>query len=118
MPLTSDKQFKVSWPANTTPQAPDGSGTTAITLAGYSLTTTVASARYVKFYDKASAPTVGTDSPKRTILVPASGHVQASFPRGILFALGLWVSVTTVATDADNTAPAANDVLVTVDYQS
>jgi hypothetical protein len=117
MPLQSDKQFKVSWPANTTPQAPDGSGAVAVTLAGYSLTTTVASIRFVKFFDKAVAPTVGTDVPKRTIQVPASGHIQASFPRGIIFLLGLWVTVTTVALDSDATAPAANDVLVTVDFQ-
>jgi hypothetical protein len=117
MPLQSDRQFKVSWPANTTPQAPDGSGAAAVTLAGYSLTNTAVAARFVKFYDKATAPTVGTDIPKRTVQVPASGQVAASFWRGILFKLGLWVSVTNVATDADNTAPTAGDVLVTVDWQ-
>jgi hypothetical protein len=118
MPLLSDQQFKVSWPANTTPQAPDGSGTTAISLTGYSLTNTAASARSVKFYDLATAPTVGTTVPKRTVTLAASGgHIAVSFVRGIIFKQGLWISVTQNAGDSDNTAPAANDVLVTVDFQ-
>lgn len=118
MPLSShDSQFKVSWPGNTTPQAPDGDGSKSRTLTGYSLTNAAAAARFVKFYDKATSPTVGTDVPKRTIVLPASAHVAQSFVRGIGFLLGFWVSVTNVVTDADNTAPTANDVLVTVDFQ-
>jgi len=118
MPLQSDKQFKASWPANTTPQAPDGSGNTAKTLAGYCLTNAANAARCVKFYDNGSAPTVGTDTPTRTIVVPASGHVALSFDRGILFTKGLWVTVTVNPADADNTAASNNDMLVTVDYQN
>jgi hypothetical protein len=118
MPLSvNDHQYKTSWPANTTPQAVDGSGTSPLTLCGYSLANLAAAARFVKFYDKASAPTVGTDVPKRTIELPASAMLAADYVRGKEFKLGLWVSVTTAGVDTDNTAPAANDVLVTIDYQ-
>jgi hypothetical protein len=118
MPLNSDLQYKTSLPANTTPVAPDGAGTSEITLGGYSLTNTATAARYLKWFDKASAPVVGTDVPLRTVAVPASGgHVAISFHRGILFKLGMWVTVTVNGADTDNTAPAANDVLLTVDYQ-
>lgn len=118
MPLQSDKQYKVAWAGNTTPLAPDGSGTTAASLCGYALTNTTASARHVKFYDKASAPSVGTDVPKRTVSLAANTTQEIDFVRGKLFSLGLWVSVTTGVADTDTGAPSANDVLVTIDYQS
>jgi hypothetical protein len=117
MPLQSDKQFKTSWPANTTPQAPDGSGAKSVTLAGYSLTNVNASARFVKFYDTSTSPTVGNTVPVRTIQLPGSSTAQADFHRGKIFLNGMWISVTAIGSDADNTAPAANDVLVTIDYQ-
>jgi hypothetical protein len=118
MPLQSDKQYKVSWAGNTTPLAPDGTGNTAASLCGYALTNTASSARHVKFYDKASAPSVGTDVPKRTVSLAANTTQEIDFIRGKLFLSGLWVSVTTGVADTDNSAPTANDVLVTVDYQS
>jgi hypothetical protein len=117
MPLQGDKQFKTSWPANTSAQAPDGSGTKTVTLAGYSLTNVNAAARFVKFYDVSSSPSVGNAIPIRTIELPGSTMVQAEFHRGKTFINGLWVSVTTLGADTDNTAPSANDVLVTIDYQ-
>jgi hypothetical protein len=117
MPLQSDKQFKVSWPANTTPQAPDGSGSSTVSLCGYTIANSAGTARAVKFYDKATAPTVGTDVPKRTVVVAAGATVQIGFARGKLFLLGLWVAVTVNAPDSDNTAPAAGDVLLSVDFQ-
>lgn len=118
MPLNSaDSQFKVSWPANTTPQAPDGSGASRATLAGVGITNVAAAARFVKVYDKASAPTVGTDAPRRTFQVAANSSLYQEFTRGKDFKLGLWVAVTTGGADSDNTAPAANDVLLTVDFQ-
>jgi hypothetical protein len=114
---SSDNQFRANWPANTTPQAPDASGAVSVSLCGFGLTNTAAAARFVKFYDKATAPVVGTDAPKRTIEVGAGLSLYAEFSRGKLFKLGMWVSVTVNAADADNTAPAAGDVLMTVDWQ-
>ena len=118
MPLsTNDLQFKASWPGNTTPQAPDGSGAKPETLCGYAITNTAASARSVKFYDSATSPTVGTTVPKRTIEVAAGATAVADFLRGKQFVEGLWVAVTANPADTDNTAPTAGDVILTVDYQ-
>ena len=117
MPLSQgDSQFKVSWPSNTTPQAPDGSGTTRATLCGFTVENNAAASRAVKFYDKASSPTVGTDIPKRTVIVPAGQTFVAEFRRGKTFQSGLWVSVTVNAADADATAPTAGDIILTVDF--
>ncbi len=114
---SSDNQFKASWPANTTPQAPDGSGAVAVSLCGCTITNTAAAARSVKFYDLAAAPTVGTTVPKRTVTVAAGSSLTIDFIRGKFFKAGLWVAVTVNAADTDNTAPTAGDVLLTVDYQ-
>jgi hypothetical protein len=82
------------------------------------LNNTAAAARSVKFFDIAVAPTMGTTVPKITITLAASGGMSSvSFPRGVNFTAGLWVSVTNNAGDSDNTAPTANDVLVTVFWQ-
>jgi hypothetical protein len=117
MPLMGDKQFRVNWPANTTPQAPDGSGTTVVTLCGFGITNTAAAARFVRFYDTATAPTVGTTPPKRVIEVGAGLSLYVDFARGKQFFNGLWMSVTTLSPDTDTTAPAAGDILATVDWQ-
>jgi hypothetical protein len=74
-----------------------------------------ASAVYLKLYDKVSAPTVGTDTPRKTIYLPAqSGFVfdiDDYFGQGIAFAL------TTGSADADTGAVASGDVLgLNLDY--
>lgn len=72
-----------------------------------------AAVKYFKFYNKASAPTVGTDTPVAVIGIPASGNnfvmdgntwVWPRFSTGIAFA------ITGAVTDADTTAVAVNDV--------
>jgi hypothetical protein len=75
-----------------------------------------AAARAVKFWDKQTAPIVGTDAPKRTIIVPAGSEFVGEFRRGKQFALGLWMAVTVNPADTDTTAPAAGDILATVDF--
>src|SRR5262245_41348605 len=116
MPLQSDRQFRVNWPNNTTPQAPDGSGTKSVSLCGVVLTNTNAAARFVKFYDKGASPSIGNDTPVRTYTLPANSTTQIDYNRGKLFVNGMWVSVTVLAADSDTTAPAAGDVLMTVEY--
>ena len=78
---------------------------------------TNAATRYVKFYNKASAPTVGTDVPVLTIAVPTNGTVQANM--GVLghrFATGIAIAITTGAADSDTGAVAANEVKVLTSY--
>jgi hypothetical protein len=77
-------------------------------------------AAYVKLYDKATAPTVGTDTPKMTILVPLAGSVVLTLSEvgeGIDFANGIGIGATTGAADNDTTAPTANNVIANIFYR-
>lgn len=76
-----------------------------------------ASAVYLKLYNKASAPTVGTDTPVKTLYIPASAAFVFDFPVGSYFSTGIAYAITGAAADADTTALAAGDVLcLNVDY--
>jgi hypothetical protein len=112
-----DQMMETVWPNNTTPQAVDGAGATPANLCGFSLFNAAASARYVRFLNKATSPVMGTDLAKFVIALPAGTARDFKFLRPPLFDKGLWVSITTGIADNDNTAPAANDVLVNVLYQ-
>jgi hypothetical protein len=79
---------------------------------------TGAGAAYVKLYNKATAPTVGTDTPAMLITVPAavagvpgSVEITPGFS-GYRFALGLGLAITGGAADSDTTAVAAGQVKV------
>lgn len=74
-------------------------------------------ARFVKFYNKATAAAVGTDVPVLTIRVPAVGSVSFSTDQGLAFATGISVGATTAVADADTGAPSANDVVVGIFYK-
>jgi hypothetical protein len=77
---------------------------------GYALYNNTSSAKFFKFYNKASAPTVGTDTPAFTIIIPASGGANVEFSSGIPFGTGIAYAITGAVTDADTTATAADDV--------
>lgn len=76
-----------------------------------------ASARYLKFYDKATAPTVGTDTPVKTILIPgniagAGNNVVCNFT----LQAGIAIAITSGMADADTGAVGAADVVVNIDF--
>jgi hypothetical protein len=77
-----------------------------------------ASAAFVKLYNKATAPTVGTDVPAMVLCVPAAvGGVPGvcTLPigtQGFRFALGLGIAITGAVADNDTTAVAAGQVKV------
>lgn len=76
-----------------------------------------AAVRYVKFYNLAVAPTVGTSTPVFVIAVPATGTAQISpGSNGIRFGTGIALAITTGAGDADATAVAANEIKVATAY--
>lgn len=63
---------------------------------------------YLKFYNKATAPTVGTDVPVMTIPVPANSFVSYVPGRqGKRFTTGIGMAVTGAITAADTTASVA-----------
>jgi hypothetical protein len=73
---------------------------------------------FVKLYNKATAPTVGTDVPEMIITVPAAvagvpGTIEVTPGfNGYRFALGLGLAITGAVADADTTAVAAGQVKV------
>ena len=76
-----------------------------------------AAIKYVKFYNKASAPTVGTDTPVATIALAANGGTYVTTEDiGWYFSTGIAFAITGAAADSDTTAVAANDVFVTLNY--
>ena len=71
---------------------------------------TNAAARYLKFYNKASAPTVGTDTPLVTIFLPAGGGFSEEFDIPIPFTTGIAYAMTTGVADSDTAAVSLNDI--------
>jgi hypothetical protein len=61
--------------------------------------------RYVKFYNKATAPVVGTDVPLITIGIPAVSSSSFTLPAliGIDFSIGISFAITLGAADSDTT---------------
>ena len=66
---------------------------------------------YVKLYNKASAPTVGTDTPTETYRVNAGATLQLSWANGNPFSTGLAYAVTSGSADADTSAVAAGSLV-------
>lgn len=81
---------------------------------------TNAAARYIKFYNKASAPTVGTDTPIFTFMIPGNtagaGSNPAIPPQGLRFNTGIAFAITTGAADTDTGAVALNEITVNLGY--
>jgi hypothetical protein len=69
-----------------------------------------ASVVYLKIYDKASAPTVGTDTPKITVPIAASSRFEIALD-GFYLATGIAYGFTTDAADNGTTALLAADIL-------
>lgn len=80
-----------------------------------------ASPRYIKFYNKASAPTVGTDTPILRFIIPgntAGAGFNVPLPaQGIAFSTGIAYAITTGELDNSTGAVAANEILVNLGYK-
>ncbi len=82
-------------------------------ISGYNA---AASVRYLKFYNKASAPTIGTDVPVITLALPATSAFNINLA-GHYFATGIAYALTTGAADNDTGALTLADVLgLTITY--
>ena len=79
-----------------------------------------AAARYLKLYDKATAPNPASDTPVKTILIPGStsgAGVVTSFTNGLAFSNGIAFILVTGMADTDNNSVGANDVVVNLNYK-
>lgn len=71
---------------------------------------------FLKLYNKASSPTVGTDVPVWTIPVPTGGGYAREFPRGKTFATGISYAITKLEADSDTTVVVADDLTGSIDW--
>jgi hypothetical protein len=69
-----------------------------------------ATTRYLKFYNKATAPTVGTDTPVLTIPLPPAVGFAFDFP-GLGFTTGIGFGITTAVADNSVAFATAADIL-------
>jgi hypothetical protein len=89
---------------------------TAANLYGISAMNTSVTTKYVRFYSKATAPTVGTDVPIMVVAVPATSSKEIVYVPALRIANGLGVAITGGAAATDSTAVAAGDVQLLVSY--
>ncbi len=89
----------------------------ATRLLGWTLTNSSAAIRYVKIYNKATAPTA-SDTPVFTIGIPTLQTVQFYPSGGVNFPLGLSARCVTEAADAGTTGATSGDVLAHLLYKA
>lgn len=77
------------------------------TAVGYNAAATL---RYLKIYNKATAPTVGTDTPVLTLALPPTAAFAFDFPSQY-FSTGIAYALTTGVADSDTGALTAGDIL-------
>jgi hypothetical protein len=85
---------------------------------GFQIFNTTASAKYVRLYDKATAPVVAdTGLIRRRIMVPANGVASYHVGQGLDgFPNGISLRATGAAPDADTTVLAVGDLIFNIDY--
>lgn len=90
---------------------------TAGTIYALTANNTTAAARYVRLFQKATAPTLGTDVPSVVVTLPAGSSKEISLaPGGLTFSSGIGVAVTTDAAQLGSTVATAGDVQLAIAY--
>lgn len=86
------------------------------TIAEISIINNAAYPVYLKLFNKASAPTVGTDIAYRVIAVAASSHAVVNYDNGAYFSTGIAYAITKSIAYNDNTAVLSHDAQLTIQY--
>lgn len=76
-----------------------------------------AAGRYLKLYDKATTPAVGTDTPKQVYFLPAGGGGSIPLGKGLNFAAGIAFGITVGIADSDTAAINAQEVAISFGYK-
>lgn len=78
-----------------------------------------AAVRYLKLYDKASAPTVGTDTPKFIVPIPPSNLTPQFlfFTNPVYFGTGIAWALTTGIANSDTGAVSASEHAIDLGYE-
>lgn len=79
-------------------------------------TNNASSARFLKFYNSASAPTAGSGTPVLRIMLPAGGGISFASPTGLSFSSGIGYTLVTGAGDSNSSAVTADDVYLNLGY--
>jgi hypothetical protein len=85
-------------------------------VVGVILANTAAAVKYVKLYDKATAPDQN-DTPIFTFALPAGRTEDISLPARLDTENGLGIRITNLPADNDNTAVTAVDVIAHILYR-
>lgn len=110
---TGQTSSKTISTADTTPTSVKAS---AGKLFGWVVWNTNSSERFLKFYDKASAPTVGTDTILITIPLMGDSVQSYTIESGITFGTGIAFGLSTGVADNDTGSVAANELVVNLFY--
>jgi hypothetical protein len=86
-------------------------------LGGWFFANLAAAVRYLKIYDLAAAPTVGTSTPALTIPLQGLTAANIEFAQGIQMGTGISFALTTGVADTDTGALTANDVALNLFYR-
>jgi hypothetical protein len=109
--------FRLISDASTNSTSVKSSAGTITTIVAVNINETTVS--YLKIYDKATAPTVGTDIPVMTIPIPTNiqgAGIVIPIPNGVTFSNGIAIAITEGVADSDTTAVVANEVVVNLTY--
>jgi hypothetical protein len=109
--LTTTRVISAASTNASTPKASAGQ------VYGWSIQNSGGSNRFVKLYNKASNPTVGTDTPFMTLMIPTGGGNNFMGDVGIPFSTGIAMAITANGTDADTTAVAATEIFVNLFFK-
>lgn len=85
-------------------------------LLGWLINNVAVADRFVKIYNKATAP-ASTDTPFVTIKIPASSDRTFVNSNGLYLPRGIGLRITNLVADADATAPTAGDLLLNIFYR-
>ncbi len=114
---TATLPFRLISAASTNATSVKTSAGKITTITAVSINETTVS--YLKIYDKATAPTVGTDVPVMTIPVPTNiqgAGIVVSIPNGVTFSNGIAIAVTGGVADSDTTAVLEDEVVINLTY--
>lgn len=84
---------------------------------GWHLSNTGWSSVFMKFYNQAGPPLVGTSTVFATLYVPPGQITSVEHTNGIAFSSGIGIRATAGVADDDIAAPGSNAVVVNVFYK-
>lgn len=71
---------------------------------------------YIKFYNTATVPVVGTNVPLATLLIPTKGIIIVTLPFGLNFSTGIGFGLTKNPNISDTTGVAADSIVGFITY--